>query len=287
MNIQLMTDGGADIPKRLDEALDIIVVPLYLHFKDEQYKTGVTIDLETFNKKMKESEELPRSSAPSPNDFYEAYKQVDPNTPIIMLSLTKGLSVTYENAVLAKTMLLDEEPDRKIEVINTKTASCGIALLLHEAKVKIEENYSYDQLVNHLNGLIEDTTTLFVLKTLENLVRGGRLDKVKGTIAKTLNIKLLMKASDDEGNIEVTEKVRGDKKSIRRFVEQIGEYTKDFEDKVISMTHCNAEERANKVLAEIRQNYPFKDAYLTEMGPLISTYAGDGGLVISFFKDKQ
>ncbi|MFD1038375.1 DegV family protein [Virgibacillus byunsanensis] len=286
MNIQLMTDGGADIPDRLNDSLDIIVVPLYLHFKDGQYKTGVTMDLPSFYKKIKETNELPRSAAPSPNDFYEAYKQVDSDTPIIMLSLTKGLSSTFENAVIGKNMLLEEEPERTIEVINTKTASCGIALLLHEANTKINEDYSFEQLVGHLHDRVEQTTTLFVLKTLENLVLGGRLDKVKGTIAKTLNIKLLLKASDDEGTIEVAEKVRGDKRSIRRFVEQIGEYTKNVEDKVISMTHCNAEERAKKVLAEITNKYPFKDAYLTETGPLISTYAGDGALVISFFKDK-
>lgn len=286
MNIQLMIDGGADIPKRLRDSVDIIEVPLYLNFKDEQYRTGVTIDLETFNKKMMETDELPRSSAPSPNDFYVAYKETDPKTPVIMLCLSNGLSVTYENAVLAKNMLLEEEPDRVIEVINTKTASCGIALILHEALEKIEENYSYEQLVEHLHERVEQTSTLFVLKTLENLVRGGRLDKVKGTIAKTLNIKLLMKASDDEGKIEVTEKVRGDKKSIRRFIDQIGEYTKDFEGKVILMTHYNAEERAKKVLDDITSEYPFKDAYLTDIGPLISTYAGEGGLVISFFKDK-
>ncbi|WP_164671046.1 DegV family protein [Virgibacillus doumboii] len=286
MNIQLMTDGGADVPKHLSDSINLITVPLYLHFQDQQYKAGVTIDLETFNEKMKKSDELPRSSAPSPNDFYEAYKQVDKDSPIIMLSLTKGLSVTYENAVLGKNMLLEEEPDRKIEVINTKTASCGLALLLHEAKTKINENYSYEQLIDHLYERVEQTTTLFVLKTLENLILGGRLDKVRGTIAKTLNIKLLMKASE-EGTIEVAEKVRGDKKSIRRFVEQIGEYTKDFEDKVISMTHCNAEDRAKKVLGEITTKYPFNDALLTEMGPLISTYAGNGGLVISFFKDKK
>src|SRR5699024_11603499 len=78
MYIQLMTDGGADIPKHLTDALDIKVVPLYLHFRDGEYKTGVTIDLKTFYKKLAESDELPRSSAPSPNDFYDAYKQVDP-----------------------------------------------------------------------------------------------------------------------------------------------------------------------------------------------------------------
>lgn len=285
VDIQVMTDGGADIPKRLNETLDIIVVPLYLHFNDGQYKSGVTMDLQGFYQKIKETNELPRSAAPSPNDFYEAYKEVDPHTPILMLSLTKGLSSTYENAVIGKRMLLEDEPDRIIEVINTKTASCGIALLLHEANVKINEGYSFNELVGHLYERVEQTTTLFVLKTLENLVMGGRLDKVKGTIAKTLNIKLLMKASE-EGSIDVSEKVRGDKKSIRRFIDQIGEYTKHFEDKVISMTHCNAEERAKNVLSQIRAKYPFKDAYLTETGPLISTYGGEGALVISFFKDK-
>ncbi|MFC4559908.1 DegV family protein [Virgibacillus kekensis] len=284
MTVQLMTDGGADIPESLREAINVVEVPLYLNFNDEQYQTGVTIDLKTFRKKMKESEELPRSSAPSPNDFYVAYKAVDPNMPIVMLSLSKGLSVTYENAVLAKDMLLEEEPDRKIEVINTKTASCGIALLLDEAKSKLDEGYDYKQLVSHLRKRTENISTLFVLKTLENLVRGGRLDKVKGTIAKTLNIKLLMKASQ-EGKIEVAEKVRGDKKSIRRFVDQIGEYTGNFDGKIISMTHFDAEDRAKKVLGEIKAKYPFKDSYLTEMGPLIATYAGEGGMVIAFFND--
>ncbi|MGY0693670.1 DegV family protein [Virgibacillus sp. FSP13] len=285
MHIQLMTDGGADVPARLSESLELITVPLYLHFQEEQYKSGVTIDLQRFYKKIKETIELPRSSAPSPNDFYEAFKQVEQTKPIIMFSLSSGLSSTFDNAVAGKDMLLEEQPQRKIEVINTKTASCGLALLLHEASTKINEGYSFESLIEHLHERVEQTTTLFVLKTLENLILGGRLDKVKGAIAKTLNIKLLMRGSE-EGTIEVTEKVRGDKKSIRHFIEQIGTYTKNVEDKVIAMTHCNAEDRANKVLAEIRNKYPFKDAILTEMGPLISTYAGEGGLVISFFKDK-
>lgn len=286
MNIQLMTDGGADIPERLARKADIIQVPLYLHFSDKQYRAGVDMDLPSFYKKIEETKELPRSSAPSPHDFYEAYKQVDKQAPILMLSLTKGLSSTYENAVTGMNMLLEEEPERTIAVINTKTASCGIALLLHEAITKIEENYTFIELVEHIQKRADQTATLFVLKTLENLIQGGRLDRVKGKIAKTLNIKLLMRASED-GEIEVTEKVRGDKRSIRRFIEQIGEYTKSFEDKVISLSHCNAEERAKNVLSEIRSKYPFKDAYIMDTGPLISTYGGKGALVISFFKHNK
>lgn len=278
-----MTDGGADLPTQLTDNLDITVVPLYLHFNNQQYITGVTLSLKEFHQKMKESDELPRSSAPSPNDFYEAYKKVDPETPIVNISLTKGLSTTYDNAVTGKEMLLEEEPNRKIAVINTKTASSGMSLFIHEAASKIDEGYTFEQLEEHLTNRAENVVTLVALKTLDNVIRGGRLDRVRGTIAKTLNIKILMRGSMD-GSLEVAEKVRGDKKTIRRLIEQIGEYTKSFEEKIVVMSHCNAESRAKKVLDDIMEKYVFKDSYLMDMGPLISTYSGEGGLVISFFK---
>lgn len=284
MHIQLMADGAADIPEHAMEMLDVKMVPLYVYIQGEEYKTGVTIDTETFYQKMEDSEELPKSSAPSPVDFYEAYKQIDGDVPIIMLSLSQNLSATYDNAITAKNMLLKEEPDREIEVINSKTASVGIAVLLHAAKQQIEQGSSFQEVVTHIHEQIKKTNTLFVLKTLENLILGGRLDRVRGTVAKYLNTKLLMHGSE-EGTIEVTEKVRGNKKSIRRFVQQIGEHVQTFENKVIMMSHCNAEERARTVLADIQEKYAFKAAHLTEMGPLSSTYAGKGGLVISFFKD--
>lgn len=91
MSIQLMTDGGADIPKELMDLADIKVISLYLNFKDTQYKSGVELDLPSFFKKIEETKELPRSAAPSPNDFYEGYKEIDPTKPILMISLSSGL----------------------------------------------------------------------------------------------------------------------------------------------------------------------------------------------------
>lgn len=285
MHIQFMTDGGADIPNHLSKSSNVISVPLYLHFQNEAFQAGGSFDLEAFYKKMSETKELPRSSAPSPYDFYEAYKQIESTKPIVMFSISKGLSSTFDNAVSGKNMLLEEQPERQIAIINTKTASCGLALLLYEADKIRHDYHSFEAFVDHMQGRVEQTTTLFVLKTLENLILGGRLDKVKGAIAKTLNIKLLMRGNE-EGMIEVSEKVRGDKKAIRKFIDQIGTYT-NARGQVIAMTHCRAEERAKTVLAEIRNKYPFKDALLTEMGPLISTYSGEGGLVISFFNDEK
>ncbi|UOQ91792.1 DegV family protein [Halobacillus shinanisalinarum] len=284
MTIQLIIDGGADLPQVMVKRHNLKVVPLNIHFGQDQYKSGLTIDLPTFYRRLKEESDLPSSSSPSPNDFYEKYKEVDAETPIITLALTQGLSSTYESAVMGKNMLLEEEPHRSIAVLNTKTASCGIALLVDEAGKRIEEGLSFDSLVRHMEEKIEQTTTLFILKTLENVIKSGRLDKVKGAIAKTLNIKLLMKATE-EGKIDVSEKVRGDKKSLRRFVDKIGEYSHHNENKVIALSHSNDEKRGRSVLQTIKDRYNFNDSIFTEMGPLISTHAGEGGLVIAFFKD--
>ncbi|WP_079477097.1 DegV family protein [Halobacillus salinus] len=284
MTIRLFVDGGADFEQGMIERHQLTVVPLNLHFGEEHYKTGETIDLPTFYKKVREADELPSSSSPSPNDFYEKYKQVDPDDQILVLSLSSGLSSTFESAVMGKNLLLEEEPEREIVVLDTKTASCGVALLVHEASSKINQGASFEDVIAHMEERIEKTTTLFVLKTLENVIKGGRLDRVKGTIAKTLNIKLLMRATD-EGMIDVVEKVRGNKKSVRRFIEQIGDYAHNFEDKVIALSHTNDEGRGRSVLETIKDRYNFKQGLFMDMGPLISTYAGEGGLVIAFFKD--
>jgi len=284
MQIQIMTDSGADLTKALVERYNIKIVPLNVHFGDEQFQSGVDIDIPTFYEKMKDSEELPTTSAPAPYAFYEAYKEVDPETPILMLSLSQELSTTHDNAVAGKNMLLEEEPSRNIVVLNTKTATSGMTLLVDEAGRCVEEGMEFDALVKHMEERIEQTATLIFLRTVENLIKGGRLDRFKGTIAKTLNIKILMKKSDI-GTIEVAEKVRGNKKALRRFLEQIGEYTKNFEDKVIAVSYSTTEEKAISFIHEIKDRYAFKDSILTEMGPLIATHAGEGGYVISFFRD--
>jgi len=284
MSIQLMVDGGADLPKGFIEKFNIKVIPLNIHFKEETYKASVDLTIEEFYNKMKDANDLPKTSAPSPNEFYEAFKQVDPNTPILLLSLSKNISATYQNANIGKDMLLEEEPSRQIEIINTKTASSGIALLLNEAiKLKMKQ-INYKDLVDQIKQYVEKTTTLFSLVTVDNLIKGGRLDKFRGAIAKTLNIKLLMKASD-EGEIGVTEKVRGEKKSIRRLIEQIGDYIETLEHKTIALAHSNCEDKAKSIIESIKERYKPKETLMMDMGPLIATYAGEGGIVISFLED--
>ncbi|MDQ0159229.1 DegV family protein [Alkalibacillus salilacus] len=286
MSFQLMVDGGVDLPQGFADKFNVKTIPLNIHFSDGVYKAGVDLTTEQFYEKLGDTDDLAKTSAPSPNDFYEAFKSVDPNTPILLLSLSKNISATYQNAVIGRDTLLEEDANRQIEIVNTTSASCGMALLLNEAiKLKMKQ-FDFQDIVKQTRQNAERTVTLFSLRTVENLIKGGRLDRFRGAIAKTLNIKLLMRASE-EGEIEVTEKIRGEKKALRRLVDQIGEYTKSLEGKTIVMSQSRCESKAKQIMDQIRERYHQDEEYIVEMGPLIANYAGEGGLVISFLRDDQ
>jgi DegV family protein with EDD domain len=281
MGIKIITDSSSDLPRNLQEQYAIEIVPLNIQFGEQHFKAGVTIDNETFYKMMRDAKELPKSACPAPYDFLESFKKTPEEEDLLVLTISKSLSGTYDSAVLAKNMLLEEQPNRKIEVIDSSNGSPGMVLLLVQAARDIEAGNSFEEVVEALNEAVPKTNTFILLETLENVIKGGRLDRFKGTIANALNIKISLRV-DLEGKIEVFEKVRGEKKALRRFIDTIEEYTKEFEDHTISLSHSNCEEKGKAVLAEIMNRYPFKEGILTEMGPLIGTYAGEGGLVLSF-----
>ena len=182
-------------------------------------------------------------------------------------------------------MFHEEQPDRRIEVINSKTASSGLGIIVCHAAEMARDGASFESIVEQAHEYTEDTLTMFLLDTLDNVIKGGRLDRVRGTIASALNIKLLMKASDD-GSLEVLDKVRGNKRAIRQFIQKIGEYGHNLEDKVLAVAHSNCEDKAKALIEQIQERYKFKDVILSTMGPLIGTYAGEGGLLVHSRKTK-
>ncbi|MGB7999744.1 MAG: DegV family protein [Anaerobacillus sp.] len=284
MATRIITDSSIDFPEDLLNELNVTIIPLNLLFGDEEYKAGLDLDTSTFYQKLKKSKELPKSSAPSPQDFLTKYEESNAEDDILVIALSQSLSTTYDNAVLARKMFHEEQPDRRIEVINSNTASSGLGIIVCHAAEMARDGESFESIVEQAHEYTEDTLTMFLLDTLDNVIKGGRLDRVRGTIASALNIKLLMKASDD-GSLEVLDKVRGNKRAIRQFIQKIGEYGHNLEDKVLAVAHSNCEEKAKALIDQIQERYKFKDVILSTMGPLIGTYAGEGGLLVAFKKN--
>lgn len=281
MTIKIITDGCMDLPDGLADELNISIVPLSVHFGSDSYSSD--LDRGYFYSRMKAEAELPKTSSPSPNDFLIRFKEaIAEKKDVLVLSCTSKISSTYNHAVMAKEMLEEEGiSSQNVEVLDSKTASVGLGLLAVRAANWSKSGFHFNELLEKVKHQIEETYTYFALDTLENVIKGGRLDKLKGKVASVLNIKLVMWANE-EGAIEVVEKIRGTQKALKRLIDKVGETWHQSEKKIIAVAHSNCEDRAKEFIQELVSKYPFEQVIMTNIGPVIGTYAGEGGIVIAY-----
>ncbi|MGZ9586110.1 DegV family protein [Paenibacillus marinisediminis] len=279
MAIHIITDGSSDLTPELAEQFGINIVPLYVHFEQESCNSNM--DAGNFYDKMKGQEELPKTSSPSPGDFLNIYQSLDSSKDILVLCMTSQLSSTYNHALMAKDLYEEEGHPNRVVVIDSKTASIGLGLLAIRASIMAKAGDSLHEMQAKIKQCIIQTKTYFTLDTLENVIRGGRLSRIKGTVASMLNIKLLMCASE-EGAIDMMEKVRGTQRALKRLIEKVGDAWHHADQGWVAFAHSNCEERAKKFMDEFLDKYPFDNVMVVNMGPVIGTYAGEGGILVTF-----
>lgn len=278
--IKIITDSSCDLPKLIVDELGITIVPLSVHFGEECMPPHM--ELCEFYARMKAESVLPKTSSPSPLHFLTDYqKKAEVNQDILVICLSSALSSTYNHALMAKAMLQEEGYQGRIEVIDSKTASLGLGVLAFKAAKMAEDDVPFERIVEAIRRSVASSGTLFFLDTLENVIKGGRLDRVRGAVASVLNIKLVMKASE-EGSIEVMDKIRGTQQALKRMIAKVGEAVHDYDKDVIAVAHSNCEERAREVLNQLLQKHPFRNVLFANMGTVIGTYAGEGGVLIAY-----
>lgn len=281
MTIKIITDGSSDLPEGLAEQLDITVIPLSVDLGTDNYKSD--LDRNYFYTRMRQEEELPKTSSPSPMDFLIKFKEaLAEKKDVLVLACTSKISSTYNHAVMAKNMLEEEGYEsQKVEILDSKTASIGLGLLVVNAVNWSKKGLHFNELLSTMMHQIQETRTYFTLETLENVIKGGRLDKFKGKVASVLNIKLVMRANED-GEIEVVDKIRGTQKALKYLINKIGETWNQSNNKVLAVAHSNCEDRAKEFIKEVLAKYPFEQVIVTNIGPVIGTYAGEGGIVVAY-----
>jgi len=278
VNIKVVADSSCDLNEELEKEIEVTLVPFSLHIGDNVYRDDKGLNVKAMIKEMTECPNAPKTACPSPNDFIKAFEGPE---SIFAVTISSALSGTYESAMLAKKMLMETAEDKFIHVFDSLSASIGETLISMKIFELARKNYDNLQIVEKVNEYIKSMKTIFLLESLDNLMKNGRLGKVKGKLATLLNIKPVMEATED-GNINMVESIRGYKKAFTRFVEIIGEKGEMLEEKVIGIAHCNCLERAEEFKSELLKRYKFKDIIIVETAGLSSVYANQGGLIVSF-----
>lgn len=275
---KIVADSSCDLNQELKEKLNIELVPLKINIGEKLYIDDENINIKEFLRDMKESKTPVRTASPSPNDFMKEYEKGD---NIFVVTLSSALSSTYNNAMLAKNLILEQSKEKFIHVFDSLSASIGETLVSIKINELIEKKLENFDIVKEVEGYIDNMKTFFILESLDNLVKAGRVSKILSHIGSLLSIKPIM-GSNDDGTIRLVEKTRGKKRAFNRLVEIIGEQGDKLEEKILGIAHCNAPEKAEKLKSKIEELYNFKDIIIVETAGLSSAYANDGGIIIAF-----
>lgn len=253
-------------------------VPLVLTVGGENIVDDETFDQAEFLKKVAACEECPKSACPSPERYMKAF-ECDAER-IYAITLSSELSGSYNSAVLGKNLLLEEHPEKKIYVFNSRSASVGETLIAMKIEECEKTGLAFDEVVRTVEEYISGQNTFFVLEKLDTLRKNGRLSGVKALVATALKIKPVM-GSTDEGTICQLDQARGMNKALVKMMEHIVSKTSEGEKKALAICHCNCPERAEMFKEAIAEKMNPAQIIVLNTAGVSTMYANDGGIIVA------
>lgn len=278
--IHVVTDSGSDLPQSIKDKYGIQVVPLTIQFGEEIYQDGVELKADQFYQRLAESSNLPSTCQPSPADFVKVYEEnTEPGDHIISIHLSSKVSGTYQSAVLASTMV----DNREIHVLDTKSASIGIGLVAIAVAEAIDNGATVEEAIQEGERVIDELQVYFVVDTLENLKRNGRIGAASAIVGSLLNIKPILTLND--GIVSPYDKVRGKNKAIKNIYELLREYTNNNPSRKIrvGLTHANCLTEAEIIRDKIKEELEINDILIEYIGPTIGVHVGPGTVALLWY----
>lgn len=277
MSYRVVMDSCGELTEGMKKSGNFVTASLILQVDEYTIVDDESFDQADFLAKIAASPNCPKSSCPSPEAYREAYDCGADH--VFAVTLSSELSGSYNSAMLGRNLYLEDHPEAKVYVFNSRSASVGQTLI----GLKIQEcenaGMDFESVVETVESYIVGQDTWFVLENLETLRKNGRLSTVKALVATALKIKPIM-GSTDEGTIVQLGQARGINRAIVQMVEIIAEKVENAEEKVLGIANCNCRERALMVKEALQKQIKFKDVVIVDTAGVSSMYANDGGIIV-------
>ena len=286
---KIINDGSCDIS--FDEALklDIDIIPFSIQFKTDEYKKeGIDIEVRQFYKDLVDNPNIfPKSSLPSVNDYVDIFKKYAKlNIDIICLCITSKFSGSYNAAINARNIVLEEYKDVKITVIDTTVNTVLQGLVVKEA-VRLKRNgYNYDDLVKAINTHLESGRIFFTIKGLSYLKNGGRIGKVSSIIGDFLKISPIITLKDGEifsSGVAIS-RVRSLAKVKNLVANYLNEVKANKDDYVLAVGYGYDVEEAKIFYEEIKKIASGYQIDFAQIGSTIAVHTGPYPLGVGILK---
>lgn len=292
---KIVTDGSCDLSLDQVKQLDVGVVPFYVSVDGINHqKEIVELKIRDFYQFMIDNPKVfPKTSMPAIQDYLDVFEPlVKEGTDIICICITTKFSGSYNSAMNAKNMLLDDYPNAKIEVIDATVNTVLHGMLVEEAVKYKNTGASFEETVAYINEIKTTGRIFFTINGMDYLIHGGRVGKLSGIAAGALGIKPLILLKDGEiFNNGIT---RGRKKSKHKVIEQLIGYCKeanlDIDEYRFSVgfgyDYQEAVEFKEEFIKELKELYPsFNDEVpIRQIGATIGVHTGPHPIGIGLLK---
>jgi len=278
--IKIVTDSTADLTPALIKEFNITVIPLKVLFGEKAYREGIDLTPAEFYDLLAISDKLPTTSQPSPGEFIELYEKLTADgSSVISIHISSAMSGTIQSALLAKNAL----PDRDITVIDSRLVSMALGMVVLAAAQAVKEKKSKEEVLAKIQEVANKVRTYFVVDTLENLAKGGRIGKAAALMGTVLNIKPILTIED--GVIAPFEKVRGKGKALERIIELAKDFAREHKNVRTAMVHGNALEELIKFHQKLAAEVHYIENVICEIGAVVGTHAGPGTIALFFYDE--
>lgn len=275
--VALITDSTCDIPPRLIDRYDIVVVPLHVIWGDQTFRDRVDMEPKAFYHRLTEDPEYPTTAHPTPDGFLETYKEAlrSGAEEIVVITLSSELSGAFEAARQAS-----KETDDRVHVFDSKGTTMGLGWQVLAAARTREAGKSADAMIQAARQVREKVILEVGLDTLEYLHKGGRIGGATKFIGSLLNIKPLVYVDHSTGKVEAAARVRTRTRALqtlyRRFFEQL-----DTEEELhVAVMHGDAPEDAEKIIKRIEREYAPAELLTGITGPVLGVHTGPRAIAL-------
>lgn len=282
VGVRIISDTTSYIDPVLREELDIQLIPLSVHFPDESFQED-QVDYDYFYGKIIRENIIPTSSQPSAWELLVTFRKiVAAGDDIVAIFISSAMSGTYSNALTSKAELLNEFPDAKIEIIDSRTNCMALGAIVLEAASAAKAGATFEEVVSIAVGARNRVHFYFTPKTLEFLKKGGRIGTASALLGNMLNISTILTVDMKAGMTHLSAKARGSNRALAKIYEILERDYEQYGIKAMYVHHISAKEKADEIRELLMSKYPGIPIGICDIGPVIGLHVGPGTVGIVY-----
>jgi DegV family protein with EDD domain len=286
MDTAIIADSIACITKKQVEDYGIRIIPVNILFNGQVYRDFIDLSSAQAYEFLKKSPEFWKSSAASPEDYLNVYREVSEHAQsILVVTISSKLSMFYASAQNAKEIFNEKSPQTVIEVLDSETVAAAEGLIALAAARAAAEGKPFDEVVAIAKKVKERVKFVGLLETIRHVYRTGRMPKLASDIGSMLFIKPILTGSN--GRINFAAAARTKQSGVEKMIQIMRKHVADSEPVHVAVMHADALEEAQELRERVAAEFNCVEIFITDFSPVMGYATGPGTLALAYYKEDR